>query len=150
MPHLRLRHAGSEVRLPAVRGEIGDAYEPPRPEPVPAAERFPWTGGGPEPSWVIERDVANDTLAVTVRGGETMRLPEGGTLTLRQCATARVAAVRPQSASVEADATIVLSDPGGEQVEVEVHSRATRDRNLYSGKVTINGRPMLERSWRNF
>ena len=150
MPHLRLRHAGSEVRLPAVRGEIGDAYEPPRPEPVPAAERFPWTGGGPEPSWVIERDVANDTLAVTVRGGETMRLPEGGTLTLRQRATARVAAVHPQGASVEADATIVLSDPDGEQVAVEVHSRATRDRNLYSGKVTINGRPMLERSWRNF
>ena len=78
MPHLRLRHAGSEVRLPAVRGAIGDAVEPPRPEPVPAAERFPWAGGGPEPSWVIERDVANDTLAATVGGGEMMRLPEGG------------------------------------------------------------------------
>ena len=35
-------------------------------------------------------------------------------------------------------------------VLVEVHSRATRDRNLYSGKVTIDGRPMLERSWWNF
>ena len=72
-------------------------------------------------AWVIERDVANDTLAVTVGGGETMRLPEGGHI--RRCASARRHASRrrtlraPRSRRTRRSS---VSDPDGEHVAVEV------------------------------
>jgi uncharacterized protein len=148
-PRIRVHRATSELRLPLVPGGIGEPVEPPRPEPVPAAERFPWTvTGGPE--WTIEQDLANEALTVTLGGHETMRLPEGGTLALRQRATARVAAAQQQGASVEGEVAITIAAEDGERVEVEVRSRATRHRNLCWGRVTIDGSMLLERSWRNF
>jgi hypothetical protein len=135
--------------LPLVPAGIGAAVEPRRPEFVPAPERFPWTRGG-SPSWTIEQDLAHDGVSVTLGGGETMTLPEGGTLALNQRATAHVEAAHPEGASVEAEVTIAVRFPGGDIVDVEVKSRAWRDRILYTGRVTIGGRPLLDRSWRNF
>jgi hypothetical protein len=148
-PRIRVRHAGSELRLPVARAGIGEPVEPPRPTAVRPSERFPWTLGG-SPSWTIERDLAGDAIAVTLGGGETMRLPEGGTLALRQRATARVAADHPEAASVEAEATIEIESADGERIEVEARGRSRRDRNLHWGRVTIDGCPMFECSWRSF
>jgi predicted acyl esterase len=148
-PRLRIRRSGSMLRLPVVPGGIGEPFEPPRPAPVAPAERFPWTLDG-APMWTIERDVAHDGVAVTLGGGETMRLPEGGTLALRHRATAHVEGPHPGSASVEGEVTIEVAYPGGERVEVEARSRAWRDRNLCHGRVTLDGRTLLDRSWRNF
>lgn len=147
-PRIRLRHAGSAIRLPVVPDGIGEPAEPPRPEPIAAAERSPWTVDG-APTWTIERDLAHDGAAVTLGGRETMRLPEGGSLALRQRATARVAATHPEAASVEAEAAIEITFPGGERVEVETRSCAWRDRDLYEGRVTLDGRTLFEHSWRN-
>ena len=79
-----------------------------------------------------------------------MRLPEGGTLTLRQQATARVHAERPDAASVRGEVSIEIASPGGEHFLIEAWSRAWRERNLYDARVTVDGRTLLERSWRNF
>ncbi len=148
LPRLRLRHAGSELLLPVVPGGIGESCEPPRPAPVPAAERSPWTTGG-APSWTIEHDVVHDAVSVSLGGGEAMRLPDGGRFELRQRATARVEAAHPEGASVEGDATISIDLAAGEHVEIRARSRAWRDHNLYWGSVTIDDRPLLDRSWSN-
>jgi len=148
-PRLRIGRGASALRLPAVPDGIGEPVDPPRPTPVPPSERFPWTLGG-SPSWTIEHDIAHDAVAVTLGGGETMALPEGGTLALRQRSTARVEAGHPEGASVDGEVTIEIAFPGGERVEVLSRSRAWRDRNLYNGRVTLDGRTLLDRSWRNF
>lgn len=147
-PQLRVRHANCKVRLPVVPDGIGKPFEPPRPEHVGAAERLPWTIDG-APTWTIERDLAHNAAAVTLGGHETMRLPEGGTLALRQRTTAHVAAAHPEAASVETEATIEIAFPGGEVVQVKTRSRAWRDRDLYEGRVTLDGLTFFEHSWRN-
>jgi putative CocE/NonD family hydrolase len=146
---LRVHLAGSALSLRVVPSGVGEPFEPPRPTSVPPAERYPWTVGG-SPSWTIERDLARDAVAVTLGGGETMRLPDGGMLTLRQRATARVAAEHPEGASVEAEATIEIAFADGECVEVEARSRAWRERTLYHGHVAVDGCPLLDRSWRDY
>ena len=79
-----------------------------------------------------------------------MRLPDGGTFALRQRATARVDAAHPERAGVEGEVLFEIEFPGGECVEVVSRSRAWRDRTLYDGRVTVDGRVVLDRSWRNF
>lgn len=148
MPRLRLQQAGSSLILPVVPAGIGDPCEPPRPCPVSAAERSPWTTGG-TPSWTIERDLVDDAVSVTLGGGETIRLPEGGSFELRQRATARVGAAHPEGAALEAEATIVIDLAAGEHVEISARNRAWRDRNMYWGRVTIDDRPLFEGSWNN-
>jgi putative CocE/NonD family hydrolase len=145
-PRIRVRHAGSALRLPVVPGGIGEPLEPPRPEAVAATERFPWTLGG-EPSWTMEHDLVHDAVAVTLGGGETIQLPEGGTLVLHQHATAQVAAAHPEGASVVAGTTIEITVPDGERVEVTTCGRAWRDRHRFEGKVTVDGRTLLEHTW---
>jgi uncharacterized protein len=146
---LRLDRARSSLRLPVAPAGIGDPVEPPKPVPAAAAERYPWTIAG-APVWTVEHDALHDGVAVTLGGGETMRLPEGGTLALRQRGTARVEAVRPDAASVKCEVTIEIASPGGEYVVVEARSRAWRDRNLYDARVTVDGQTLLDRSWQSF
>jgi putative CocE/NonD family hydrolase len=146
-PELELDLGASELRLPVVPEdpEIG-WEEPPRPPEVAPAERFPWTTGG-DPLWRWERDEAADAASVTLGGGESMRLPEGGTLSIRQQATASVAAPHPEGASVTAEARIETRSADGELVEVEARSAVRRDRVVYRGRVLVDGVPLLERSW---
>lgn len=146
---IRLDLARSSVRLVVAPAGVGEPMEPPRPARVPLSERSPWTIDG-APLWTIEHDLAGDGVAVSLGGGETMRLPEGGTLALRQRATARVHAQHPEGASVQAEVTIEIHSGNGEHTVVEASSRAWRERNLCDGRVTIDGRTVLERSWRNF
>ncbi len=145
-PRLRLQRRGSLLRLPVTPGGLGAPVEPPRPEPVATAERFPWTLDG-APACTIEHDLANGAVSVTLGGGETMRLPEGGTLALRQRGTARVADARPQEASVEASARIEIEFPDGPTVVAESQSRATRAGHAYSGRVTLDGQTLFDRAW---
>ncbi len=147
--HIRLDLARSSVRLVVAPAGVGDPADPPRPARVAPGERAPWTIDG-APAWTIEHDLAGDGVAVTLGGGERMRLPEGGTLTLRQQATARVHAERPDAASVRGEVSIEIASPGGEHFLIEAWSRAWRERNLYDARVTVDGRTLLERSWRNF
>jgi hypothetical protein len=134
------------VRLPVTPGGLGRPVEPPRPEPVETAERFPWTLEG-APAWTIEHDLAGDAVAVTLGGGETMRLPEGGTFALRQRGTARVANTRPQEATVEASARIEIAFPGGPTVVAESTSNTTRAGHAYAGRVTLDGQTLFDRTW---
>ena len=146
-PRIRVARAGSSLHLSVASTRLGEPVEPPRPDAVPVADRFPWTVTG-GPRWTIERDLANDAVTVTLGGGETMRLPEGGTLEIRQHAAAHASAAHAEGARVDASAAIDIVHPDGERVEVETRSSAWRDRNVYEGRVTLNGHPLLERTWR--
>jgi putative CocE/NonD family hydrolase len=145
-PRLRLHRRSSFLRLPVTPVGLGTPVEPPRPVPVDAAERFPWTLDG-APAYTIEHDLANGAVSVTLGGGETLRLPEGGTLALRQRGTARVAEARPQDASVEASARIEIAFPGGPTVVAESKSSATRTGHAYAGRVTLDGQTLFDRAW---
>ena len=145
-PRLEVDRSGSSLHVPVVRGSIGEPVEPPRPDAVPEAERFPWTISG-APTWTIERDLACDAVAVTLGGRETMRLPEGGTLEIRQQATARVAAAHAEGARVDAEASIDIAFPDGEHVEVETRSTSWRNRTVYDGQVKLNGHKLIEHTW---
>jgi putative CocE/NonD family hydrolase len=148
-PELELEFGPSELRLPVVPEDPEARWqEPPRPPEVPAAERFPWTIDA-GPVWRWERDEAGDGASVTLGGGETMRLPEGGTLSIRQRATASVAAANPDSAEITAEARIETRSAEGDLIEVETASRVRRDRVVYSGRVLVDGLPLLERTWTN-
>jgi uncharacterized protein len=145
-PRLRVKRARSSLRLPVTRGGLGEPVEPPRPAPVEAVERFPWTLEG-APACTIEHDLAGDAVAVTLGGGETMRLPEGGTFALHQRGTARVANARPAEASVEASARIEIAFPDGPTVVAESRSSATRAGHAYAGRVTLDGQTLFDRTW---
>ncbi len=145
---IRLSHARSELRLPLALNGIGVPAEPRRPPAVPSTERFPWTRAG-SPIWTVERDLAADALAVTLGGSETLALPQGGTLVIRQSATARASARRPEEASVYAEAEIDIQTDEGERVEVRSRSRAWSDRDMFWGSVSVDGCLVFERSWRS-
>jgi uncharacterized protein len=148
-PEFELDLGSSALRLPVVPEDPELEWEePPRPPEVPSAERFPWTiGGGPE--WRWERDEAGDAASVTLGGGESMRLPEGATFSIRQRATASVSAAHPEGAAISAEARIETRSADGELVEVEARSTVRRDRVLYRGRILVAGLPMLERTWTN-
>jgi uncharacterized protein len=145
---LRVSHASSELRLPLAREEIGTRAQPRRPAATSAAERFPWMRDG-SPAWSIERDLANGALAVTLGGSETLAPPHGGTFAIRQSATARVTARRPDEASVRSEAAIDIESAEGERIEVRSRSRAWRDRDVFWGSVSVDGCVVFERSWRS-
>jgi predicted acyl esterase len=145
---VRLNHARSELRLPLAPGGIGTPAQPRRAAPVPATERFPWTRSG-APVWKMERDLANEAVSVTLGGSETLALPQGGTLAIRQSATARVSAGHPANASVRAEAAIDIDTDEGEHIEVRSRSRIWRDRDVFWGSVSVDGCPVFERSWRS-
>ncbi len=146
-PLIRLHHRGSQLQLPIAPDGIGEAAEPKRPEAVATEARWPWTLTG-EPVWKNERDLAKDAVAVTLGGGETIRLPEGGTLALQQRASASVTAEHPENAAVEAEATIEIRTADGERIEVHARSRSWRDRDVYWGRVSVNECRLFERTWR--
>jgi uncharacterized protein len=148
-PELELNLGASELRLPVVPEDPRVGWqEPPRPPEVAAAERFPWTiSGGPE--WRWERDEARNAASVTLGGGEAMRLPEGGTFSIQQRATASVAAAHPEGAELIAEARIETRSADGELVEVEARSTVRRDQLVYHGRVLVDGLPLLERTWTN-
>jgi putative CocE/NonD family hydrolase len=148
-PKLELDLGASELRLPVVPDDPEAGWEePPRPPEVPPTDRFPWTlSGGPE--WTRERDEAGDASSVTLGGGEVMRLPEGGTLSIRQRATASVAAAHPEGAALTAEAHIETRSADGELVEVEARSTMWRDHVVYQSRVLVEGVPLLVRTWTN-
>ena len=148
-PEVEIDLGASELHLPVVPDDPDIAwYEPSRPPAVDPAERFPWTlSGGPE--WRWERDEAGDAASVTLGGGETMRLPEGGTFSIKQQATASVAAAHPDGAEVRAEARIETRSADGELVEVEAQSRVRHDHVVYHGRIVVDGVPLLDRTWTN-
>lgn len=146
---LRVAPPGPRVYLPVASQGFGVRVDPPRPPAVGAAERSPWTvDGGAD--WRVEHDHARRGIAVTLGGGETIRLPEGGRLALRQQATARAEDAHPDEASVVGEVSIEIDVPGGEHVHVEVRSRAWRNRNVCDGSVSVDGRTFFAHSWRSF
>ena len=148
-PEFELDFGASELKLPVVPEDPGIEWEqPPRPEEVDPAERFPWTIGG-SPEWRWERDEAGDAASVTLGGGESMRLPEGGTFSISQRATASVSVAHPEGAAIAAQARIETRSAGGELVEVEARSAVRRDRVVYEGRILVDGVPLLERTWTN-
>lgn len=147
-PRIRVHHHGSEVRLPIAAGAWGESAHPPRPADVPDGERFPWTLGG-APRWSIDHDLAGRGLAVTLGGSERLKLAQGGTFALRQRATARVTDLSPDGACVRAEAVIEIETADGERVEVQAESRTWRNRDIHWGRVSVDGCPLIERSWRS-
>jgi putative CocE/NonD family hydrolase len=147
-PEFELDLGASELRLPVVPEDPEVGWEePPRPSQVAPAERFPWTiSGGRE--WRWERDEAGDAVAVTLGGGETMRLPEGGSLSIQQRAAASVAASHPEGALLSAEAEIETRAADGELVQVEARSRARRDGVVFHGRILVDGLPLFEQTWR--
>lgn len=148
-PRLRLDRGASNVRVPVAPRGIGTPVDPPRPAPTPDSQRFPWTIDG-APSWTVEHDLRNNGINVTLGGSETIRLPEGGTQTLRQHGSAHVREMHPGSASVEAAVSIRIAYPGGECIEVEAETRAGRTWNVAHARVTLDGCAVLDRSWSNW
>ena len=101
------------------------------------------------PTWNVERDLANEALAVTLGGRESIALPHGATFAIRQSATAHVNAGRSDDASVQAEAAIDIETGGGEHIEVRSRSRTWRDRDVFWGSVKVDGCLVFERSWRS-
>ena len=89
------------------------------------------------------------TRLVTLGGGEAMRLPEGGTFSIRQRATASVAAAHPEGAEITVEARIETRSADGELVEVEARNSVRRDHVIHHGRVLVDGLPLLERTWSN-
>ena len=52
--------------------------------------------------------------------------------------------------SVGAPTRVERCLPLGELVEVEAAVVASRDRSLYTGRVTVEGQVLLEQQWRNY
>ena len=140
-----LRHAGSALSLPLLPGHDGGAGVEPR-RPVPTPERAPWTTET-EAVWTIARDEVAATVAVTSGGSERIRTPTGASVSIEHQATALAADGRPEAAVVDSRARIELALPAGEMVRVEVRGHAGRNRQRYDGRVSIDGRLLLERSW---
>ena len=149
VPEIELDLGASELRLPVVPEDPEARWEePPRPPELAPGERFPWTISG-SPEWRWERDEAADAASVTVGGGEAMRLPEGGTFSISQRATASVSAAHPEGASVTAQARIETRSVDGELVEVEARAVVRRDHVVYRGRIMVDSVPLLERTWTN-
>jgi hypothetical protein len=144
-PTVRAHHGPghpSRVVLPVVRATASPA--PPRIAPSP--ELTPWDAGG-APGWKIERDLVQDSVAVTLAGRGSLNLPNGVTFELEHTARATVSRAHPEQARLDAGARIQISAPGLETVIVQARGRHARRSMLYEGTVTVDGHVAFTDSW---
>jgi uncharacterized protein len=123
VPHQQI--AGPEIRRPAA---------PPPPSPM-------------RPLWKIERDLASGEVAVTTGQKNGFPLPQGGGIEVDHVAVARVAAARPDGATVAGDTKIRVQAPVIGEVEVTTTSRVSPSGMVLSGKVTMDGRLVFDKRW---
>jgi hypothetical protein len=137
----------SALRVPVCA--TADRRDTPAAIPVPPRRPDPgWVAGG-EPVYQVTQDKAAGEVAVTFGATARLRPPSGAGLELDERFTARVRPDRPDGATLTAAIGIGVRLPGGERVEVAVHSVSTRTSTAVEGRVTLDGASLLHHRWTN-
>jgi uncharacterized protein len=103
-----------------------------------------------EPEWRVEEDLGAARLAVTYGTSLDFALPQGPEWHLDFGGVATVDDARPDGAKVDSHAQITVRLGSGELVEVEAKGQFGRRSQLMNGRVTVDGRVLLDRQWANF
>ena len=143
---LRFFHGGahaSKVTLPVVPAQKTPVAGP-MPRPVTEPRVRP---GVMMPRHKIETDMVAGTIAVTTGQKTAMPLPTGGALEMDHTAVAKVFRARPDQATVEGDTVIKVRVPSLGDLEVKTESWFSHSRMTLSGRVTLDGRTVFERTW---
>jgi hypothetical protein len=143
---LRFFHGGehaSNVTLPVAPAQKA-AVDGPMPRPVTEPHPRP---GVMTPRYKIETDMVAGTVAVTTGQKSAVPLPTGGALEMDHTAVARVFRARPDQATVEGDTAIKVRVPALGELEIKTTSWVSHERMSLAGRVTLDGRPVFERTW---
>ena len=143
---IRIELASAWLSLPLASDRSLRPWEPMRPQRAPS-EWPSWSQPGDPPVWSIDRDQANDAIAIRTAGGEQIATPPGARLRIASRALASVSDRDPGAARVEAEAEIRLELASGASIEVEASVVATADRERYRGVVREDGRVLLDEEW---
>jgi predicted acyl esterase len=147
-PRIRLATGGqtpSAVRIPVV--PASQVLMPDLPVPDPSVKRTPLEIEA-APRWEIVRDMASGTLVVTTGIRSAIQTTgRDGRFEIDRVGRATVSAGRPDSASVEGEATINLVTPRGSNVTVKSRLRVTQDGQDYRASVTMDGQLIFDRQW---
>ncbi len=143
-PEIRLFFGGkraSAIQLPVVPPQPQSIESPTlrRPQPPPFSPM--------RPIWKIERNLVTGEVAVTTGEKNGFPLPQGGRIEVDHTAIARVAASRPDGASVAGDTKIRVTAPVIGNIEVATTSLISRDSMTLSACVTRDGAVVFEKRW---
>jgi hypothetical protein len=133
---------GTVFTLPASAG--GSPFVPPL--PPSGVNRAPWIVGA-EPLCRIARDVARDGVSITAGMKLEMKLPQGGRMRLHHSVCAEMRDAAPAAATISTQAELVLSLASGEEMRVDTEGYATVGRRHLSGRISSDGRLLLDRRW---
>lgn len=146
-PTIKVRHAGSFVRVPTVPKTTQQLPAPALPVPDPKVNRRPWNVPTEPPVWKIERDAVTGGVAVQIESNSDMRTASGASFRFHLSARATTPAKRPDAASVHCEGCIDVRMPNGERVEIRTKSHYTQHSTALSGEVTLDGVRLLSRIW---
>jgi putative CocE/NonD family hydrolase len=147
-PRIRLGTGGSApsaVRVPTV--PTSEMRVPELPVPDPAVKRTPLDIEA-TPRWQIIRDPAAGKVVVST-GVRTAIQSVGrdGRFEIDRIGRASVSASRPDSATVEGEATIRLRTPQGSDITVHGQLRVTQDGQDFQASVIADGQVIFEHRW---
>lgn len=151
-PTIRLwfgANAPSAIRFPVIPAPTAPVPGPSIKRPSESVNRTPWTLVA-TPRWQIHRDLVSDSVAVTLGADQLLQMPTGAKMHFDHAATATVHAARPDGAKVEAEAHVEVRMPAGEAINITTSNRFTREGMLFTAKITVDGRLLLQRRWMNY
>ncbi len=143
-PEIRLFFGGrraSCIQLPVVPPDPKplDAPRLRRPEPPPPSPL--------RPIWTIERNLAAGEVAVITGEKNGFPLPQGGEIEVDHVASARVAASRPDGATVKGNTRIRVCAPVIGEIEVVTTSLISRDAMTLTARISRDGATVFEKRW---
>jgi putative CocE/NonD family hydrolase len=151
-PHLQL-HCGegtqTSIRLPVVPAGADALPDPDLPVPAEPDEVESWYLGA-HADWNITQDMVHDAVAVTLSDAQELTLPGGNKLRVTRHAVANSPALRPASANLLTESHMTLTVADGETYEASAKGLIFKDRLLFDGEVTIDGRLFYKRRWTNY
>jgi hypothetical protein len=110
-----------------------------RPEPPPPSPL--------RPIWTIERNLAAGEVAVITGEKNGFPLPQGGEIEVDHVASARVAAARPDGATVKGNTRIRVCAPVIGEIEVVTTSLISRDAMTLTARISRDGATVFEKRW---
>lgn len=149
-PTIKLHYGGSNnstIRIPVVPAAASPLPAPAVTRPDPAISDSPLALEG-IPRWTIERDLIDDSLAVTMGCYQKTLLPAGGSMSMDVLVKASVARDRPEGAKIEGGSTFEAELPSVGLVEVESKTLLFNKSVHLDGKVSIDGKEVFSKTWR--
>lgn len=136
----------SLVRLPVVSST--GVPGPVLPVPDPMIDRTPLNVEG-SPRYRLERDFEKKTLSVEIGGWGTLLTPEGdGRLETDTLGRVEMRVDRPDTARVEGRSMLTAQMPSGSVIVSEGSTWITHWGQVMRGRVTMDGKILLDREWR--